>query len=365
VSDAKAANMLLLADTHDPSLCVSQKPTLSVAVGLGPVFANEIEPRSDGLTYRVLRAQSSLAVTVPEEPPGIHPLALEQGVQAYLCLPMTIHGDIVGVLFVHYAKPHSFSETESEMLALFANQAALAIENTRLMGQLKNQLRYVAHAATTPLHSLGLLIEQLHDGTDSLRVERSYLAIKSTIADLDTMIKNSLALARHEQGALQPDPDQIDLNKLVMEIVDLFALEAEDEGVDLQAVPSETPALVWVDGGMIAQVLHNLIKNALYAFPTGWPRVKTVQARVERRPSAWAIVVRDSGRGIPQEERLRIFEPFYPGSKRTGIGLYISREIARLHDGDLELRSQVDQGSAFSLTLPTGGGRTGGQNLGG
>jgi signal transduction histidine kinase len=154
------------------------------------------------------------------------------------------------------------------MLSLFANQAALAIQNQRLLNQLKHQFRYMAHSTTTPLHSIGLLIDQIYQQKDRVKAEHSYRTLKTVIADLDTNIKNPLTMSRYEARALKPSFAFFDLRQLVVETLELFALEAADQGISLRKPTDSKIDPAWGDRGMITQVLHNLVKNALiHAFP--------------------------------------------------------------------------------------------------
>lgn len=354
VSDAKAAKMTLLRNTDDPQLRVSEEPVLRVSYGLGMDYDEKVSPRPDGLTVQVLQARRPLAVSHPGQPPGINPLARERGSQANLCLPMMSQDTIIGVFFVYYDKPHSFSKNETTMLSLFTNQAALAIQNKRLLDQLKSQFRYLAHATTIPLTSIGLLIEQLYRQTDPAKAEQAYRIIKMVIAELDTTIKNNLAMSRDAQGLLQPDFRPFNLSQLVADTVDLFSLEAVDKGVSLRKQVGSDAITAWGDPGMITQALHNLVKNALYAFPELPQRQKdkVVEISGQKRANELAVLVRDTGMGIPPEEQTRVFETFYSGSGRTGIGLTISRTIAELHDGNLTVEARAGEGSTFQLTLP-------------
>jgi GAF domain-containing protein/two-component sensor histidine kinase len=139
VSDVKTAHMLLLRDTDKPRKCLSQKPVVSRAAGLLSEVVRNVQPRMNGLTFKVLTEKLPQAVSKPEDFPHIHELVLKEGIQACLCLPMMIRGSIIGVLYVYYDKFHNFSQSEINMLSLFANQSASAIENARLREKKEEQ----------------------------------------------------------------------------------------------------------------------------------------------------------------------------------------------------------------------------------
>ncbi|HKQ05958.1 MAG TPA: GAF domain-containing sensor histidine kinase [Blastocatellia bacterium] len=352
VTSARAANMLLLNHTDYPELSVSQKPELSVSAGLTKEYDNQIRPRPEGLTYHVLRHGRPLAVEGPDAWIGVPPLARERGIQAYLGVPMKVQDRIIGVLFVHHDKPHVFSSNEVEILSLFASLTALAITNKRLLDQVKHQFSYLAHATITPLAAIGLLVETLYKHSSQERVDQVYRVIKTNLADLNTNLKNNLALARPETHMLQPDFQQINLSRLVSDTVDLFLPEAADKGISLVIECKDEENQIWADRGMVTQVLHNLVKNALFAFADRHQGKKIIQMSIEKRPDELAIVVADNGIGIPVEKQAEIFQPFYSGSMRTGIGLTISRQIAQQHSGGLFVKSEAGKGSKFYFVLP-------------
>jgi GAF domain-containing protein len=129
------ASVHLLSQTNDPEKCLKQKTESFYCSLVGNV--REIRPRPSGLTYQVLKYQKPYTLENPEKAPGLNPEVLALGVKACMCLPMISRETIYGVFFVYHNENHSFSDNEIEILSLFANQAALAIENTRLMKKYK------------------------------------------------------------------------------------------------------------------------------------------------------------------------------------------------------------------------------------
>jgi signal transduction histidine kinase len=109
-------------------------------------------------------------------------------------------------------------------------------------------------------------------------------------------------------------------------------------------------SLVFVDKGQIQQALLNLILNALGAMPEGGHLTLETSAEDER----WVrVLVKDTGKGIPEEFKSRIFDSFLTARVGgTGLGLTISKRIMRAHDGDLELMESTQQGTVFRLSLP-------------
>ena len=137
ISTAKAANMLLLSDIKDPAQCIKEKPIKSIAFGFDEGFEHEIRPRKKGITYQVLihgKAKTTKA-------PSINKTLKKFNIKAYIGLPMNVQEKILGVLFIHYDELHKFTESEIEMLSIFANSAAALIKNRLSIEEIESQTR--------------------------------------------------------------------------------------------------------------------------------------------------------------------------------------------------------------------------------
>ncbi|MGZ4107813.1 MAG: sensor histidine kinase, partial [Tumebacillaceae bacterium] len=131
--------------------------------------------------------------------------------------------------------------------------------------------------------------------------------------------------------------------------------QAETSGVTLCTQLPESPLMICADGDRIMQVLINLVGNAIVYTSSGGEVVVSVEDRGEEA----AILVRDTGIGIPAEDLPRLFERFYRVDKArarrsggTGLGLAIVKHIVEGHGGYVEVESQVGQGSLFRVILP-------------
>jgi signal transduction histidine kinase len=131
-------------------------------------------------------------------------------------------------------------------------------------------------------------------------------------------------------------------------------LDAERRGVTLAVQPPERPVHVRADGGRIAQVLGNLIGNALKFTPEGG--LVTVDATPTSAGDRIRFTVADTGPGIPQEHLPHIFDRFYQvratGRAGAGLGLAIARGLVEAHGSNLDVSSEPGQGTTFSFDLP-------------
>ncbi len=180
--------------------------------------------------------------------------------------------------------------------------------------------------------------------------------VEAEVARLDRLIQNVLNYARQQRDKLTIQPRPISLDHVVGRAVDHWRLLLERKGFELETRllgPNEMTA----DPDAIEQILGNLISNVdKYASYGKWI---SIQTKHQPENGVARIIVEDHGPGIPTSKRRAVFEPFErlrsdlnEGVSGTGIGLTISRELADLHGGSLEVCPNYKNGARFVLTLP-------------
>ncbi|HEU4898354.1 MAG TPA: ATP-binding protein [Actinomycetota bacterium] len=285
-----------------------------------------------------------------------------------LTVPMRSGETVVGALVVVAGGPGSsgFGEPERRVLATFANQAALAVEQVQQEEQRHRAvalqetdrlrtalLNSVSHDLRTPLASIKASASSLLDReiqwSDAERDE--FLAtINAEVDRLTHLVHNLLDMSRIEAGALDPRLVESSVAEVVGPVV-RRARAASRQRVDVD-VPDELPAVL-VDAVRLDQVLTNLLDNAR-AYAAGSP----VQVVARQAGGTVELRVVDHGPGIPGPERERIFDQFYRlkgGGRRpegTGMGLAICRGIVEAHGGRLRVETTPGGGATFLLTLP-------------
>jgi two-component system sensor histidine kinase KdpD len=282
-------------------------------------------------------------------------------------VPMRSGEHVVGALVVVTGGPGSaaFGEAERRVLATFANQAALAVEqgqqeeerNRALALQETDRLRTallnsVSHDLRTPLASIKASASSLLDRevrwSDAERDE--FLTTINTEADrLTRLVHNLLDMSRIEAGALDPRLVESSLTEVVGPVV-RRARAASRQRVEVE-VPEELPPVL-ADPVRLDQVLTNLLDNA-----RTYAAASPVQVVARRAGDAVELRVVDHGPGIPDPERERVFDQFYrlKGGRRpegTGMGLAICRGIVQAHGGSLRVETTPGGGASFVLTLP-------------
>jgi len=233
--------------------------------------------------------------------------------------------------------------------------------NLRSADKAKNAfIADVSHELRTPLTVIKGTIETLQDGAiDDLAARGPFLdAMSRETERLIRLVSDLLVLTRADAGALNLQPALLDLGELARSRCEHLKRPAGKRQVRLEVAPSaETGAgcLVWADADRVAQVLDNLLDNAIRYSPPGG----VVQVALERDNGQVACRVSDSGPGIPAEHLPWIFERFYradPARGRSqggsGLGLAIVRGLVTAHGGRVAAASREGQGTTVTFWLP-------------
>ena len=172
---------------------------------------------------------------------------------------------------------------------------------------------------------------------------------------LTDLARDLLELARMDAGQIDFHQDRVDIMALLIAVVERLSVKAAEAGVNVINTVGQLPVLIG-DGDRLAQVFMNLIDNAIKHTPEDGQ----VSLWGEYADGWISIHVEDSGPGIPEYELSRIFERFYqldkarPGGvdRGVGLGLAITREIVRSHQGRMVAQSELGRGSRFTVQLP-------------
>jgi len=254
-----------------------------------------------------------------------------------------------------------------------SKERAEALQMARRNSAVKDQfLATMSHEMRTPLHGIlglaRLVRERLPQRPGVLQESRHQLElIEHTGEHLLEIISDVLDYSRIEAGKLQMDASLTDLHALITEALDVLAVTAHDKGLRLvNDVRLPQPCWVWADGARVRQILTNLVGNAIKFTDQGEVRITALMTganashTAEGSETAWfTLTVEDTGEGIPPDQLPLIFDAFHQvdGSfgrkhKGTGLGLTISREMARAMGGDLTCHSVLGEGANFSFRAP-------------
>jgi len=216
------------------------------------------------------------------------------------------------------------------------------------------------HELRTPLTNIRLYAEEAIDvGTEDEEFRsNAFNMINSESRRLERLVSDMLCVSELEAGSMQIRMEKVRPEAMFEELERDYAPQAEAKGISLAFdLPPKFPTLN-ADRDRLGQAIHNLLGNALKYTPASG----TVTVKVEFDPAdAMTVRVSDTGIGISIEDQSRIFERFCRAEDQriesisgTGLGLSITQEIAKMHGGDLTVESELDQGSTFILTIPSG-----------
>lgn len=245
---------------------------------------------------------------------------------------------------------------EIRQLALSFNQMAAGLEEAER--HRRNLTADVAHELRTPLSNIQGYLEAIKDGLIQPTPE-TIDTIHGQAAHLSRLVEDLRLLAQVDAGALELRRAPTAMGDLLLSGVEAVRPRAEGKGVGLGLEVAGPLPVAAVDATRIAQVVGNLLENAITHTPEGG-RV-TVSGRAE---GGWVeVAVADTGRGIAPEDLPRVFDRFYradPSRARAtggaGLGLTIARRLVEAHGGTIEAESAAGQGSRFVLRLPAAGG---------
>jgi signal transduction histidine kinase len=346
-------------DWHDlagVSLPIGQAGALAAVCRDGePLLFTEADPLPE--QYRLRPPYSALA--------GLR-------VKSFLVIPMIARGRTVGVLSAdNRASRAPIPAHTVDLLQTFAAQAAVAVENARLFGEIQEKgrelelaskhksqfLANMSHELRTPMNAVlgytDLILDNIF-GEVPEPIRDTLERIKSNGQHLLGLINDVLDLSKIEAGQLTLSLGDYSMGEVVHAVVSAVESLAASKNLALKAiVPADLPAGRG-DERRLTQVLLNLAGNAIKFTDTGGI---SIEARAS--DSAFVVSVSDTGPGISPADQQNIFEEFQQvdsSSTRTkggtGLGLSISRRIVELHGGRLWVKSTLGEGSTFSFTVP-------------
>ena len=250
-------------------------------------------------------------------------------------------------------------ETNRGVVALYAELDERAEELRRNSEAKSGFLSSVSHELRTPLSSILALCDLLlgrGDGPLSEEQERQIVYIRDGAESLLPLVNDLLDLARIEAGKAVVHASTFVIEDLFGSLRGMFRPLRHDDRVSLVFEPAGALPAISSDESKVAQVLRNLVSNALKFTRAGEVRVS---ARVDQERRTVAFTVADTGIGIAPEDRERIFEefeqvqgPLQAASRGTGLGLAVSQRLASVLGGAISVESEAGAGSTFTLSIP-------------
>jgi PAS domain S-box-containing protein len=291
------------------------------------------------------------------------------GFKSMVAVPMLARGRLVGILaLVASSTSHSYGPTDIRLAEELAQRAAFSIENTRFFGEAQRAVKtredvlaIVSHDLKNPLSTIGLAAQVLRqfDQADAT-VNRVVGTIQRAVDRMQVLIADLLDFARMQSRTFSITASAENFNRVAMPVLDGLKLLAENKQQAFAVNISPNLPEVVVDRDRIAQVLSNLVGNAIKFTPHGG----SVRVSARQQGNEIVLCVEDNGPGIPAEQLPRVFDWLWQAREHrqmgSGLGLSIVQGIVKAHGGRVWAESQLGKGSSFSFTLPLAGsvGRT-------
>jgi signal transduction histidine kinase/DNA-binding response OmpR family regulator len=278
---------------------------------------------------------------------------------------------LLGALNLESPEMNAFGEADQRLIEALADQAAVAIANARSyeaerqaverireVDRLKTQfLANMSHELRTPLNSIIGFSRVIMRGIDGPVTELQTTDLQSIYNSgqhLLGLINNILDISKIEAGKMELASEQVDLREIARSVMATAIALVKDKHVRLeQEIPDDLPPVI-ADPTRVRQIILNLISNASKFTEKG-----QITLRIEVKPEAAQISVRDTGMGIPSDKLEHIFEEFTQVDASTtrsvggtGLGLAITRRFVEMHGGRIWVESKLGVGSTFSFTLP-------------
>jgi len=319
----------------------------------------------EGLHGQAVRNMTPVRSAAIAETIGIEPFLSELEVSSALIVPLLTNEGVLGTITALRRTGRGFTPDDQEQLSMFASQASIALTNailyerTKELDRMKSEfVAVVSHEVRTPLTSIKGSLELL--GDERFHVlpppQKELLSIcQANTERLISLINDILDFSKLESSKLSLNFETFDVGRVVPEAVDHIRNLAAMRGITIDVHIEGTAGAIEADPMRVAQVITNLLGNAIKFSPEKgkievWARGTDEEVTVD---------IKDFGKGISQRDLSRLFQRFAQLDSSTtrkaggtGLGLVISKGIVEQHGGRIWVESTMGMGSTFSFSLP-------------
>jgi len=295
-------------------------------------------------------------------------------------VPLITGSKVIGALATDAIDRDGVPEETRNTLGIFAPQIAIAIENARLYSTLQAQMvelkqshallsraekfsflghlaARLAHEIKNPMTAIGTFMQLLPQKYDDKEFRDDFYKIATEeTTRVNNLITELLDLVKTKESHFELD----DLHGLIDKMILLVSPQSNAKKIEVIRKFDPEVTQVWMDSEKMKQVVLNLLSNAVEFTPKGGKiKISTKYLSEDDKPECIQLEVRDNGIGIPQSMIDKVFDPYVTTKHKsdlhsgTGLGLFIAFQNMQDHGGTIEVKSEVDEGTTFILTLPT------------
>lgn len=353
----------------------------------------------EGIAGVAIQSLQPIIVADTDQDPRYLRVGKALPMRSLLVCPIILHGNVLGTISLQGEKANIFNDSHLEMILLFSQQAATALDNAhhfeleaekraqaaelhrlaeetlqkerayheselaRASAEAANQAKSIflanmSHELRTPLNGIGGYVQLLEQDPLLNEKQKSQIKIIARSSDhLLNLINSILTLSKIEAGEMELTEQAVNLQNLLLGIEEMFRAKAHEKNIRLLAeISPGLPSEVNADETKLQQILINLVGNALKFTSQGYISLNVLMEK-HKEGDIICFEVKDTGVGIPDHLQARLFEsltiskPISNAEGGAGLGLMISRQYTRLMGGDIQFVSQENKGTTFFVRI--------------
>ena len=332
---------------------------------LGGTVVQEIRlPIGSGIAGHVAKTGEVINLTDAYEDERFNPaIDKETGYRTISMLTMPMRDPerrTVGVIqLLNKADGGVFNREDEEFIAAMGVQASIAIEKSRLAEQMVRS----ETMATVGRLAAGII----HDFKNPMAVIRGYAQIleqpleekerreylKIIMNQVDRLVGMSQEVLDFARGETEVNPTPTLVGPFIEGLYGTIEMDYKEQGIDIELYLPNGQIEAFFDAARLSRVFYNLVGNARDAMPEGG----TLTIEVRSGQESWTLTIQDTGIGIPEDRLPKIFDAFTTYGKHhgTGLGLAIAKKVVEDHGGTIDVSSELENGTVFTLTFPFSG----------